>query len=133
MKFAWIHTEKASYPLSKPAPLENFFTLIAEATTRYFGKGIEPQLECEPGRGLVADCMSLLTRIKLVCSDGDDIFLLAVEDDGCGMPAEATPKGTGLGTVGATHDADATGNVHVWESSLHRHCVVPGANRRGGR
>ena len=98
MKFAWIHTEKASYPLSKPAPLENFFTLIAEAATRYFGKGIEPQLECEPGRGLVADCMSLLTRIKLVCSDGDDIFLLAVEDDGCGMPAEATPKGTGLGT-----------------------------------
>jgi ornithine decarboxylase len=65
----------ATYPLSKPAPLENFFTLIAEATTRYFGKGTEPELECEPGRGLVASCMSLLTRIKLVCSDGDDIFL----------------------------------------------------------
>jgi ornithine decarboxylase len=65
----------ASYPLSKPAPLENFFSLIAEATTRYFGKDTEPALECEPGRGLVANCMSLLTRIKLVCSDGDDIFL----------------------------------------------------------
>ena len=65
----------ASYPLSKPAPLENYFSLIAEATTRYFGKGTEPELECEPGRGLVANCMSLLTRIKLVCSDGDDIFL----------------------------------------------------------
>ena len=65
----------ASYPLSKPAPLENFFQVIAEATTRYFGKGTEPTLECEPGRGLVANCMSLLTRIKLVCSDGDDIFL----------------------------------------------------------
>ncbi len=65
----------ASYPLSKPAPLDNFFSLIAEATTRYFGKGTEPELECEPGRGLVANAMSLLTRIKLVCSDGDDIFL----------------------------------------------------------
>lgn len=66
----------ASYPHSKPvAPLEHFFQLIAEATTRYFGKGTEPQLECEPGRGLVANSMSLLTRIKLVCSDGDDIFL----------------------------------------------------------
>jgi ornithine decarboxylase len=61
--------------LSKPAPLENFFTTIAEATTRHFGKGTEPELECEPGRGLVASSMSLLTRIKLVCSDGDDIFL----------------------------------------------------------
>lgn len=65
----------ASYPLSKPAPLDTYFSMIAEATTRYFGKGTEPQLECEPGRGLVANCMSLLTRIKLVCSDGDDIFL----------------------------------------------------------
>ena len=30
--------------------------------------------------------------------DGDDLFLLAVEDDGCGMAPDATPKGTGLGT-----------------------------------
>ena len=65
----------ASYPLSKPAPLASFFSAIAEATTRHFGKGTEPELECEPGRGLVANAMSLLTRIKLVCSDGDDIFL----------------------------------------------------------
>ena len=65
----------ASYPLSKPAPLDTFFSAIAQAATRYFGKGTEPELECEPGRGLVANSMSLLTRIKLVCSDGDDIFL----------------------------------------------------------
>lgn len=65
----------ASYPLSKPAPLDSYFKAIAEATTRWFGKGTEPELECEPGRGLVANCMSLLTRIKLVCSDGNDIFL----------------------------------------------------------
>lgn len=64
-----------SYPLSRPAPLEDFFRVIADATTRHFGKGTEPALECEPGRGLVANSMSLLTRIKLVCSDGDDIFL----------------------------------------------------------
>jgi ornithine decarboxylase len=63
------------YPLSKPAPLEDFFRVIGEATTRCFGKGNEPRLECEPGRGLVANSMSLLTRIKLVCTDGDDIFL----------------------------------------------------------
>ncbi|WP_380783357.1 sensor histidine kinase [Sphingomonas sp. R86520] len=28
----------------------------------------------------------------------DDVFLLAVEDDGCGLPEDATPRGTGLGT-----------------------------------
>lgn len=83
VKAAGVHLTKlnvgggfpASYPLSRPAPLELFFTTIAEATTHYFGRGTEPQLECEPGRGLVANSMSLLTRIKLVCSDGDDIFL----------------------------------------------------------
>ncbi len=36
-------------------------------------------------------------RVKLA-REGADVFLLAVEDDGCGMPEEATPKGTGLGT-----------------------------------
>ena len=28
----------------------------------------------------------------------DDVFLLAVEDDGCGIPEDAVPRGTGLGT-----------------------------------
>ncbi len=36
-------------------------------------------------------------RVALTQLD-DAFFLLAVEDDGCGMPAEAAPKGTGLGT-----------------------------------
>ena len=35
-------------------------------------------------------------RVRLA-RDGDDVFLLVVEDDGCGMPANAAPKGTGLG------------------------------------
>ncbi len=30
--------------------------------------------------------------------DSDDVFLLAVEDDGCGMALDAAPRGTGLGT-----------------------------------
>ncbi len=34
----------------------------------------------------------------MLAADGDRAFRLSVEDDGCGMPAEATPKGTGLGT-----------------------------------
>jgi ornithine decarboxylase len=65
----------ANYLLSKAPPLATFVAAIAEAATRAFGKGREPRLECEPGRGLVANCMSLLTRIKLVCTDGDDIFI----------------------------------------------------------
>ncbi len=65
----------ANYLLSKAEPLSAFFTIIGGAVTAAFGAGREPQLECEPGRGLVANCMSLLTRMKLVCSDGDDIFI----------------------------------------------------------
>ena len=65
----------AFYPLSQPAALPAFFAAIGETVTRVFGKGHEPQLECEPGRGLVATSMSLLTRVKLVCTDGDDIFI----------------------------------------------------------
>ncbi len=82
-KLAGVHIGKlnvgggfpASYPRSRPAPLDLFFSAIAEAATYYFGKGTEPALECEPGRGLAANCMSLLARVKLVCSDGDDIFI----------------------------------------------------------
>jgi ornithine decarboxylase len=65
----------ANYLLSKAGPPSSFFAAIAEAATHAFGKGKEPRLECEPGRGLAATCMSLLTRVKLVCTDGDDIFI----------------------------------------------------------
>ena len=34
----------------------------------------------------------------MLALEGTDLFLLAVEDDGCGMPEAAAPKGTGLGT-----------------------------------
>jgi two-component sensor histidine kinase len=36
-------------------------------------------------------------RVAL-CRIDDDVFLLAVEDDGCGIPEDAVPRGTGLGT-----------------------------------
>ncbi len=65
----------ANYPMSKSAGLKPYFKAVADAATKAFGKGFEPRLECEPGRGLVATCMSLLTRVKLVCTDGDDIFI----------------------------------------------------------
>jgi ornithine decarboxylase len=64
----------ANYELSTAPEPEVFFRAIENAVVRTFGAD-RPALECEPGRGLVATCMSLLTRVKLVCSDGDDIFI----------------------------------------------------------
>ena len=38
-------------------------------------------------------------EVRVALSRAEDgHFLLAVEDDGCGMPADAVPRGTGLGT-----------------------------------
>ena len=66
----------ATYPNSAPVTdLNGFFAAISDATWRCFGDIGLPKLECEPGRGLVATSMSLLTQVKLVCSDGDDIFI----------------------------------------------------------
>jgi ornithine decarboxylase len=64
----------ANYEFSTAPEPEVFFRAIDQAVTRSFGSD-HPQLECEPGRGLVATCMSLLTQVKLVCTDGDDIFI----------------------------------------------------------
>ncbi len=64
----------ANYELSTAPEPEVFFRAIEQAVIKAFGDQ-RPALECEPGRGLVATCMSLLTRIKLVCTDGDDIFI----------------------------------------------------------
>lgn len=64
----------ANYELSTAPEPEVFFRAIENAVVRTFGPD-RPALECEPGRGLVATCMSLLTCIKLVCTDGDDIFI----------------------------------------------------------
>jgi ornithine decarboxylase len=64
----------ANYELSTAPEPEVFFRAIDQAVTRAFGED-HPTLECEPGRGLVATCMSLLTAVKLVCTDGDDLFI----------------------------------------------------------
>jgi ornithine decarboxylase len=64
----------ANYEFSTAPEPEVFFRAIDNAVTRAFGAD-RPALECEPGRGIVATCMSLLVRVKLVCTDGDDIFV----------------------------------------------------------
>jgi ornithine decarboxylase len=65
----------ANYTLSTAPEPEVFFRAIEDAVIKCFGAKAKPKLECEPGRGMVATCMSLLTRVKLVCTDGDDIFI----------------------------------------------------------
>ncbi len=65
----------ANYMLSTAPEPEVFFRVIEDAVIKAFGADMKPALECEPGRGMVATCMSLLTRVKLVCTDGDDIFI----------------------------------------------------------
>jgi len=65
----------ANYVLSTAPEPTVFFKIIKEAVVKCFAENQQPALECEPGRGLVATCMSLLTRVKLVCTDGDDIFI----------------------------------------------------------
>jgi ornithine decarboxylase len=65
----------ANYELSTAPEPAIFFKTIKDSVTKAFPQGKRPALECEPGRGLVATCMSLLTRVKLVCTDGDDIFI----------------------------------------------------------
>ncbi len=65
----------ANYVLSTAPEPGIFFRIIEEAVIKAFPENQRPKLECEPGRGIVATCMSLLTRVKLVCTDGDDIFI----------------------------------------------------------
>lgn len=56
------------------APLpERHFAVIAAETARAFGPDA-PTLVCEPGRAMVADAVSLVTRVRGV-RDGADVFL----------------------------------------------------------
>lgn len=57
-----------------PEPAQ-IFAIIAEATRDAFGPSNQPELECEPGRGLIAASMSLLTRVKLVKEQKAEIYL----------------------------------------------------------
>lgn len=62
----------ANYLLQTSPEPEAFFAAIDAAVDAAFPDR-RPRLECEPGRGMAADCMSLLTRVKLVSAD--DVFL----------------------------------------------------------
>lgn len=55
-------------------PLEAYFAAITAAVERDFGTSA-PRLECEPGRGMVAPAISLLTRIKLVKHGRREVFI----------------------------------------------------------
>jgi ornithine decarboxylase len=64
----------ARYRDADVPPLAIFFTAIADTARKEFLLEM-PRLECEPGRGLVAASTSLLTRIKLVKHNRDEVFI----------------------------------------------------------
>ncbi len=65
----------ASYRHSTAPPLPAFFAAIADSLRAAFADAERPPLECEPGRGLVASSMSLLSRVKLVKPSHRELFL----------------------------------------------------------
>jgi ornithine decarboxylase len=65
----------ARYVRSGSQGLPQYFEVIKSAFGDVFGLGSGPKLECEPGRGLAAACMSVLAKVKLVRNDKDEIFL----------------------------------------------------------
>jgi len=65
----------ATYRHSVAPPLSAFFATIAASAGAAFSDGERPPLECEPGRGLVASSMSLLTRVKLVKPSRRELYL----------------------------------------------------------
>ena len=83
----------ARYRAGEVPLLGEYFAAIAAAAEEYFGPA-RPPLECEPGRGLVASAMSLLTRVKLVkparrevyINDGIYGALMEVSQVPCLMP-----------------------------------------------
>jgi ornithine decarboxylase len=65
----------ARYRTSNAPPLAAFFAEITASVHAAFPDDRRPPLECEPGRGLVASSMSLLTRVKLVKPSRRELFL----------------------------------------------------------
>ena len=64
-----------AYATSRGPAHGAFFAAIAAATASHFAAGAMPRLECEPGRGIVAPAVSLLTRVKLVKPGRREVFL----------------------------------------------------------
>ncbi len=60
--------------LDDPVPeLEQYFEVITRAAQQYLPEGMP--LICEPGRGMVASCVSLLTRVIHVRDCGHSVFV----------------------------------------------------------
>ncbi len=51
------------YSNTRVPPVVDYFRAVGEAWRKYF-PGATGELMCEPGRSMVADCISLLTRVK---------------------------------------------------------------------
>lgn len=64
----------SAYANEELAPLDVYFDAIAVGAQVHF-KGRVPPLACEPGRALVAPCMSLLVAVKHVRPDTAEVFL----------------------------------------------------------
>lgn len=64
----------AGYRAMTVPPLDAFCADIRQVAAQAFA-GRPPRLEAEPGRALVADCVSLLTRVKLVKPESEEIYL----------------------------------------------------------
>ncbi len=62
----------AIYVKSQGPDLVDYFAAIEKAANQYFN--VAPALVCEPGRGLVNDCVSLLLKVNHRRAN-DDIFL----------------------------------------------------------
>ncbi len=65
----------ACYAASQGPAHSTFFAAIAEAAANHFDARTMPRLECEPGRGIVAPAVSLLTKVKLVKPQRREVFL----------------------------------------------------------
>lgn len=80
---AGVHLDKlnvgggfaADYVPSRAPALAEYFRIIKEAIRASFGEVGAPKLECEPGRGLVANSMSLLARVKLAKPELGQVFI----------------------------------------------------------
>ncbi len=64
----------ARYHAGEVPPLAEYFAAITAAAEEHFGAA-RPPLECEPGRGLVAPALSLLTRVKLVKQSRREVYI----------------------------------------------------------
>jgi ornithine decarboxylase len=98
----------ARYLATDVPPLEDYFRAIAAAADAAFGLAC-PALECEPGRGLVAPAVSLLTRVKLVKHARQEVYindgiygaLMEVSQMPCLLPRYRVIR-DGQSVVGAT-------------------------------